>query len=134
MSKLAVLKELFADVKYRASQQGFTIETRFDNERSAIQILRRSDNAFIYRIIVDVENKERRFLRSDVEASQVKAYNHFISYMSFYGIITVSHSFDQEQLELAEKQKKEYPAIVNESVKEKPKAPRKKKEKKNESL
>lgn len=126
MSKLVVLRELFTDIKYRAGQKGFAIETRFDNERAAIQIVRGKDKAVVYRIVLDVKNNDHKFLRRDVEISQIKAYEHFISYLSFYGIFTIEYSFDEEQRELAEK--KLNPLTTEECVEEKPKKKRKKKD------
>jgi len=108
MSKINVLREIFGDIKYRASQKGFDIETKFDNERSAIQVIRRLDKSVIYRLVEEVDkNVERKFLKTEVLKTQIKVYEHFISYMSFYGIFTVAYSHDEEQKEIAEKEKKE---------------------------
>ena len=107
MQKLKVLRSLFADIKYRASQKGFEVETHFEQKVSAIQVKRTVDNTIVYRLVDEIENDDKRFTHSEMLKSQIKIYEHFISYMSFYGIFTVAFSYDEEQKELKDKKKKE---------------------------
>jgi hypothetical protein len=103
--KLKILKDIFKDINYRASQKEFTIETKFDKKRSAIQVLRRKDNTVIYRLVEEIKETDSRFIVQEIENSQIKVYEHFISYMSFYGIFTVEYSYDEEQREKLIKEK-----------------------------
>lgn len=107
MSKLKILIGLFRDIQYRAGQHGFDVQTRFDKERSAIQVYRREDKTVVYRFVDEIKDVDRRFKKSEELRSQVNCYERFISYMSFYGIFTVAHSYDEEQLEKKKKAKKE---------------------------
>jgi hypothetical protein len=105
--KIKVLRELFNDIKYRASQKGFEIETHFEPKVSAIQVKRIVDNTIVYRLVDEIENEDKRFAHTEMLKSQIKTFEHFISYMSFYGIFTVAFSYDEEQKELKEKEEKE---------------------------
>ena len=109
MSKITVLRKLFQDIQYRAGQHGFDVQTRFDRQQSTIQIQRRSDKVIIFRDvdIIDKNNLKLKITQGDVVNSQTKIYEHFVSYMAFYGVFTVAESYDDEQKEKKKKEEKE---------------------------
>jgi len=101
MKDLKVYKKLLIDVKSRVENHGYDVQTHFDSESSAIRILRKEDNVVVFKIVEKVKGNESPM------NSQLKAYFFFLSYLMFYGVFTVSFSYDEEMKEKLEKAKKE---------------------------
>jgi hypothetical protein len=104
-------REIFQDVRYRAEQYGFIVQSEFNKEKSVIQVKRKKDEAVIFRFIDEIKvKKSDKNLQSEIFRSQKSVYSHFVSYMAFYGLFTVSASYDQE---MHEKKMKEKEKMLN---------------------